>query len=70
MYESETDEYTRCAACDSEISTKDRVYAFGVEELLCFQCAVERHGVYDEADDSWTVAPNVVDLLERSALDS
>lgn len=69
MHESEAERYGVCAACGSEVTTADRVYCFGVDELLCFECAVKRHGVFDEGHDDWTTPPNVQDLLERSALD-
>lgn len=67
MHESEMERYGLCAACNSEISTVDRVYMFGLESLLCFECALKRHGVYDEADDRWIVAPVVEDLLGDAA---
>lgn len=69
MHESEIERYGVCAACGAEISTTDRVYAFGVDDLLCFECALKRHGVFDETHDRWTTAPDVDDLLERSARD-
>lgn len=69
MHESESERFGLCAVCESEISTADRVYSFGVDELLCFECALERHGVFDEQQDRWTSPPDVEDLLERSALE-
>jgi hypothetical protein len=69
MHESETERYELCAACGAEVTTADRVYGFGVDELLCFECAVKREGVFDEIHDRWTTAPKVHDLLERSIRD-
>jgi len=69
MHESETEQSGVCADCRAEVATADRVYIFGAEELLCFECALKRHGSYDELQDRWTVAPDVNDLLARSALD-
>jgi hypothetical protein len=69
MHESETEQSGLCAECAAEIATTDRVYVFGAEELLCFECALKRHGTYDESHDRWTVFPNVDDLLARSARD-
>ncbi len=48
---------TRCLACGAEISVaRDRAFAVSADEALCFDCAVERGGVYDERLDRW-VAP-------------
>ncbi|HEX9621880.1 MAG TPA: hypothetical protein VF989_17160 [Polyangiaceae bacterium] len=67
MHESERAEYATCAACGGEVSTMERTYLFGNEEVLCFRCAVARNGIYDEPHDHWTVAPNVDDLLRETA---
>jgi hypothetical protein len=69
MHASEEEQMSQCAECGAEVATTDRVYVFGTDELLCFGCALKRHGAYDELHDRWTVAPDVTDLLGRSALD-
>jgi hypothetical protein len=63
----EEEQPTFCAECDSEVNVTDRVYAFGTDDVLCFECAIKRHGVYDERLDRWTVAPKVDDLMRRFA---
>lgn len=63
MFVSEEDEYALCGACKNEVSRADRVYLVRDVDVLCFDCARERHGVYHELLDRWTVAPQVADLL-------
>lgn len=69
MHESEQERYGRCAGCDAEVATTDRVYAFGEGDVLCFECGVKRGGAYDELEDRWTAVPDVRGLpVERPAL--
>jgi hypothetical protein len=37
----------------------DRAFAIGAGNYLCFECSIERHGVYDAPHDRWEVAPDV-----------
>jgi hypothetical protein len=62
MYATEDEEYAVCAACDGEVIIADRVYVFGCA-ALCFDCAKERHGIYHEILERWTIASAVDDLL-------
>lgn len=68
MHRSELDEYGVCTSCGAEVSTLDRPFTYGDDDLLCFDCATARHGVYDEEHDRWVVAPSVVDLPARPRL--
>ena len=63
MHRSEISQLYMCASCSAQVSPRDRTYAFGEDDLLCFECAVARSGVYDEAHDRWSVVPYVADLL-------
>jgi hypothetical protein len=62
MHRSETRESTTCADCGAEISSSQRVYAFGQESALCWECAVRRGGSYDETHDRWVEAPSTAGL--------
>lgn len=63
----EAEDLTACAECGTPVSpAEDRVYAFGVDSVLCMACALRRGGAYDEEKDRWTVPPRVNDLLQRS----
>ena len=65
MHLSEIAQLIPCAACGAEVSQRDRAYAFGDDDLLCFACATERRGVYDEARDRWVVEPDNSDLVSE-----
>lgn len=55
MHRSEIQNLATCALCGAELSVAgDRRYAFGSDGVLCYACAVERGGVYDELHDRWT----------------
>ncbi len=57
MHRSEADalSLTRCISCASEISfARDRAFAITDEDALCYACAIDRGGVYDELHDRWT----------------
>jgi hypothetical protein len=58
--EQEETELSECAECGMEIDLhRDRYFAFSDQGFLCFECAIERGGAYDEHDDSWAVCPDV-----------
>ena len=60
MHRSEARDIQRCWGCGAEVSEgADRVFTFGPDGILCFACASERGGVYDERHDHWDEAPNV-----------
>ncbi|MBI2893725.1 MAG: hypothetical protein HYY06_09250 [Deltaproteobacteria bacterium] len=63
MHRSEAEDLVLCAVCSAEISvSRDRGFAFGSESALCFGCALDRGGVWDELHDTWLEAPDVRDL--------
>jgi hypothetical protein len=69
MHESETYDQTLCLQCGASVSiARDRAYALGDDEALCFSCAVARGGEYDELHDRWTAAPSLkgLPLAERA----
>ena len=65
MHREEAEQMTPCAECGAVISpSTDRGYAFGLDKVLCWSCAMRRGGSYDADSDRWSVDPNVADLLE------
>ncbi len=69
MYATEDEEYAFCAACNRDVSRADQVYAFGKDELLCFDCAVARGGIYEDFLGRWTLAPRVDDVFDAPRTD-
>jgi hypothetical protein len=67
-HEADEEEFGFCAACDGEVSIAPRVYLFGDDNALCFDCATKLHGVYDEPGSRWTVEPELAGL-RRASLD-
>jgi hypothetical protein len=60
MDELERAEMSTCVACGAEISIeRERGYALGGATALCFACAMDRGGVYDETRERWTTPPDV-----------
>jgi hypothetical protein len=63
MHRSEAYDRVRCLNCGAEISlARDRSYAVSENDALCFECALERGGAYDERHDEWTRAPQLEGL--------
>ncbi len=61
---SQAEQEQRCAACGVHITTSgNRVFEFGEQSVLCYECAVSRGGVHEEDYDRWTSPPTVGDLL-------
>jgi hypothetical protein len=55
-----TEDLVRCLDCGVLISpATDRTYAISAQDFLCLGCAERRGGVYDEAEDRWTSAPEL-----------
>ena len=65
----EEEEFGFCAACDGEVSIAPPIYLFGDDNALCFECATKLQGVYDEPGSTWTVEPNVDELLHTDSND-
>jgi hypothetical protein len=63
MHRSERDRAGTCSACGGEVKGNvDRTFAFGSRGLLCFECAIERGGSYEERREIWVEEPLVDDL--------
>jgi len=63
MHRSELREVVQCAACGAEIRPGlDRAYVVTSRTALCFDCALERGGRYDEQRDAWSTLPRADDL--------
>ena len=63
MHRSETRELIQCAVCRAEIrASLDRAYVITSRTALCFDCALERGGRYDEGRDLWSTLPRADDL--------
>ena len=55
----------RCADCGDELDPDmDRGYALGPDAVLCFRCASQRGGTWDESQERWVIEPDVADLGE------
>lgn len=64
IYPESEQEY--CLDCGVEIfPSEDRSFAFGPDELMCFDCAVKRGGVYDPEEDRWIVTPETIGLPDE-----
>lgn len=52
-----------CAACGTELEPEtERGFRIGDSAALCFECAVERGGTYDETQDRWLEPPDLEGL--------
>jgi hypothetical protein len=68
MYREEWNELAECVVCGEVASLNtDRAYLLNAQDCLCFRCATERGGVYDEKQDRWTTEPNSAVKQPRSA---
>lgn len=66
MHAEEWSELGECVVCGEAVSlTTDRAYLLDDRDCLCYGCAVQRGGIYDEEEDRWTVAPNAGDLPDE-----
>jgi hypothetical protein len=63
MHRSEDRELVSCALCGAEIRpATDRAYQITSRSVLCFDCALERGGRYDEVRDVWSTLPRADDV--------
>ncbi len=61
----EVDAGVCCALCGADVSPgSDRSFSFAAEQVLCWDCAERRGGVYDAIHERWETAPETDDLLE------
>lgn len=66
MHREESDELTECVSCHAEIAPKtDRAFSYAPGSFLCWKCAIERDGVYDEELDAWPTPPSTDDLEDE-----
>jgi hypothetical protein len=62
----EGEDITRCIDCGETIQgAADQSFVSGPETYLCFECAERRGGVYDAAEDRWTIPPDVSGLPDE-----
>ncbi len=53
-----------CAQCGEELWPElERAFTFGDDQVLCFECAIARGGIYNERKDRWMKPPNVTGLV-------
>ncbi|MCG8590090.1 MAG: hypothetical protein MJE66_12435 [Proteobacteria bacterium] len=56
-----------CAQCGASLAVgSERGFAFGVGNVICWNCAVERGGHYDADREAWSVPPDVADLPDEA----
>ncbi len=68
MHRSEAEELLFCISCGAEVSaSRERAFPVGEDDVLCFECAAARGGVYDERTDRWTEPADVGDVLRSGA---
>jgi hypothetical protein len=69
MHGSETDDLTTfCSGCGAELSLSgERLFPIGADEVICYACAVQRGGSYDESQDRWAPPPDIGDLADKNA---
>jgi hypothetical protein len=67
MHRSEARELIPCSVCGAETSVQDRAYAFGETGVLCYACAIDRQGEYDENRGDWAVAPYLTNVVSVGA---
>jgi hypothetical protein len=64
--EQEEVELCECASCGAEVDPHaDRYFALSDQDVLCFECAIDLGGEYDESEDRWLVAPNLDFLADE-----
>lgn len=60
MDELEQAEMSVCVVCGAELSIeRERGYALGGGTALCFSCAEDRGGVYDDERERWVTPPEI-----------
>lgn len=66
MHSEEMDVQVRCVVCSREVDVDaEVVYAYGVGDVMCFECAVERGGAYDADEDRWVREPSTEGLPDQ-----
>jgi hypothetical protein len=56
----EGEDLVTCVDCGGAVwADVDRSFMYATDEVLCFECARRRGGVFDEHEDRWVVPPDV-----------
>lgn len=64
MHRSEAENQAPCAVCGVETaSALERGFDVDSETVLCYACACERGGRWDEERATWSSEPDVVSLV-------
>jgi len=67
MEPGEFDSLDCCALCGEPIPVdSERSFAFGADNVLCWECAIERGGSYDAARDVWDCVPDLAGLSDEA----
>jgi recombinational DNA repair protein (RecF pathway) len=54
-----------CVSCGETVSPGlGRAFLISDDDFLCFECAEERGGRWDERRDAWVEAPDLRDLMD------
>jgi hypothetical protein len=57
-----------CVSCGAEVwPERDRGYFIGPDDVLCFECAVAKGGVFDEVQERWTVEPTLTGVAVKAS---
>ncbi len=63
MHRSERENLVTCVACGSETAgSLERGFSIGADSVLCYECAKQRGGRWDEERAIWTREPDVAGL--------
>jgi recombinational DNA repair protein (RecF pathway) len=56
-----------CARCGAPVESVgiERAYAYGLSEVLCFECARTLGGVYDAETETWAKEPDLRGLPDE-----
>lgn len=64
MEEEALDLFVDCWSCRRRIDVDAEVtYALGEDDVLCFECALDRGARYDVDEDRWIEEPRVDDVM-------
>lgn len=56
-----------CSLCGARVAAGiDCGFAFGAENVLCFECAAARGGRFDAARDVWDPPPDLTGLRDEA----
>jgi hypothetical protein len=56
-----------CVVCGEPTDvTTERAFGYGEDGLVCWACAIDRGGVYDEDRQAWVKPPDLAGLPDAS----